>query len=74
MSFENDVKELIRRFDNSVPPPLRVGVMKKSDTVFEIAVVDPFGQPIQIFTVYEYKDKVYYCHGQQYKSPEKDIN
>jgi len=76
IEFEQKVMELVNTFDQKVPSPFRVGHIKKSDTNYEIAVVDPVGMPIMIHTVYVDKfGEVCYCVGQQYKSgQEKAIN
>ncbi|ADQ53411.1 hypothetical protein 65p404 [Aeromonas phage 65] len=76
LEFEQKVMELVNRFDETVPNPFRVGHIKKSDTIYEIAVVDPVGMPVLIHTVYIDKfGEVCYCVGQQYKNgKEKAIN
>lgn len=75
IEFERKVMEMVTRWDEVVPSPLRVGHMKKSDTNYEIAVVDPFGQPIMVNTVYiDSFGDVCYCMGQQYSTGEKAVN
>lgn len=72
--FQNEVMRFVHSFQERIPNYCQVGYAQKSEFSYEIAVLDTFGQPFQIFTLYLDKGVVYYCHGQQFKTGEKAIN
>ncbi|QAY01169.1 hypothetical protein ASwh1_103 [Aeromonas phage Aswh_1] len=72
--FQNEVMRFVHSFQERIPMGCMVGYSKTSEFSYEIAVINSFGQPFQIFTLYLDKGVVYYCHGQQFKTGEKAIN
>lgn len=73
--FHNKAMMVIDKMKERIPSVLGIGYNLNGDMV-EIFIIDPFGQPIQIFTLFIHNKtkEVCWCSGQMTQRPPKDIS